>query len=1091
MSKKVLFWLLVVLLFPAMNAFSQVTTSSMSGTVTAEDGPVPDAYVVAIHDPSGTTYNTVTNAEGRFSISGMRVGGPYKVLVTNIAYSDYEEDGITLSLGENYVLQVNMDEGVALEDVIISARRSKFSNAKTGASTTISNDNITAIPTVNRSVSDIAKLSPYASGMSIGGGDGRSTNFTVDGANFNNNFGLSSDLPGGGNPISIDAIEEMQVVVAPFDVRQTNFIGGGINAITKSGTNEFKGTAYTYYTNQNLRGNKINGQDQGERDKESKTIYGLTLGGPIIKDKLFFFVNAEYEKQPQKVVNWRPSQDGVANTDKSISRTSVSDMQTVKDFLLNNYDYDPGSYENYPADEDNLKILARIDWNINDAHKLSLRYNHTKNTSWFPTNGNSTDVSPRLNNLDRISQYSMSFSNSLYSQDNLVNSFTLDLNSKFSDKVSNQLLATYTKIEDVRGSNSDPFPMVDIMAGKNPDGSQILEPYMSFGYELFTWNNGVHNNIFTLSDNLTWSLQDHRLMAGFRVEHQMADNSYMRSGTGFYRYSSLDDFLNKATPEAFALTYGYGGEENPAAEVKFNQYGIYVQDEWDVSDKFKLTYGTRADMIHYADNLVGNNAISALDFGGRRVDVGSWPKTAVQFSPRVGFIYDVNGDKTLKLRGGTGIFTGRLPLVFFTNMPTNSGMVQGSAALSTEYDSQGNVIGKDPRLDNLAGDIITDVPEMISRLGLPEDISPDQGELPREVAGIDPDFKMPQIWKSSLAVDYSVPADFPLSVTVEGTYTKSIKDVMLENYDLKGPEGWNRFNGPDDRYIYPEAADRTYNGIDAFILTNTSKGWGATANITVQAQPVEDLNLMMAYTYTESKEITGMPGSNAASAYGGLFTVNGPFLPDLERSQYVTPHKVIGSLDYRFDYANDHMSTRVGLFYNGYSPAGYSYIYSNDMNGDGWSNDLIYIPKGPGDINFVSQADEDAYFKFANQDKYLKKHKGEYADAFGARAPWVHRFDLHVEQEFKIKVGGSTNRLQLNADILNFGNMLNSSWGVTKNNFPSNSSRILHYEGMNSNNEPTFSFNELNGDYISKSFDYNYYYREAWQMQIGIKYLFN
>src|SRR5699024_3210526 len=256
----------------------------------------------------------------------------------------------------------------------------------------------------------------------------------------------------------------------------------------------------------------------------------------------------------QKVVNWRPSEDGVANTDKSISRTSVSDMESVKDFLLSNYDYDPGSFNNYPADEDNLKLLARIDWNINDNHKLNFRYNHTKNTSWFPTNGNSTDVSPRLSDLDRISRYSMAFSNSLYSQDNMVNSFTLELNSRFSNNLSNELTATYTKIEDTRGSNSDPFPMVDIMAGKESNGNQILEPYMTFGYELFTWNNGVHNNIFTLTDNLTWSLESHKIMAGFRVEHQMADNAYMRSGTGFYRYSSLDDFLNQAAPESFALT---------------------------------------------------------------------------------------------------------------------------------------------------------------------------------------------------------------------------------------------------------------------------------------------------------------------------------------------------------------------------------------------------------------------------------------------------------------------------------------------------------------------------------------------------------
>lgn len=424
-------------------------------------------------------------------------------------------------------------------------------------------------------------------------------------------------------------------------------------------------------------------------------------------------------------------------------------------------------------------------------------------------------------------------------------------------------------------------------------------------------------------------------------------------------------------------------------------------------------------------------------------------------------------------------------------MPTNAGMVQGSASINTEYGDDGEVLGKDPRLDRLEGKMITDVSEMISTLDLAEDISPDEGELPREIAGIDPDFKMPQVWKSTLAVDFSLPTEFPLSVTVEGTYNKSINDVMLKNYDLKEPSNWERFKGPDDRYIYPAKEDRTYNDIDAFVLSNTSKGWGATGNITVHASPLENLDLMMAYTYTENKEITGMPGSNAASAYGNLVTINGPFLPDVSRSQYVTPHKIIGSMNLHLPYANDKMSTKVGLFYTGNSANGYSYMYSNDMNGDSWSNDLIYIPKEPGDIKFVTQEDEDAYFKFAEQDKYLKKHKGEYASAYGVRAPWVHRFDLHLEQEFKVEVGNTSNKLQLSLDVLNIGNLLKDNWGVTKNNFPSNDGRILNYEGTDSNNVPTYSFNKTDDEYITKTFDYNYFYREAWQMQLGIRYQFN
>ncbi len=722
--------------------YSQVTNSGMNGTVTSGSGEaLPGATVVAVHEPSGTQYGAVTNDEGRFNLQGMRPGGPYTVNVSFVGYSTASYTDITLFLGESFNLNAQIKESAVevAEVTIIGSKPSKFSTTKTGATTNISNEQMNSMPTVNRSIADIAQISPYANGMGFAGGDGRSTNFTVDGANFNNNFGLSSSLPGGGNPISLDAIEEIQVVIAPFDVRQTNFIGGGINAITKSGTNKFKGSAYTYFTNENMRGNKIGDVDFGDRAEESRQIYGVTLGGPIIKNKLFFFVNGEYELRPGQVVTWRPSEDGVANTDQMLSRTSTSDMELVKQHLISNYGYDAGSYSDYPADESNRKLLARIDWNINDDNKLSVRYNYTKNQGWNPTNGNSNDAGFRNRSMDRISQYSMAFSNSIYSMDNIVNSFSVDLNSRISDKISNQFLTTYSKINDIRGSTSDKFPFIDIMNGVNADGSQILEPYMSAGYELFTWNNGVNNNIFNIIDNITFSLNNHKVTAGISFEYQMANNSYMRNGTGYYRYASIDDFLNQAAPRDFALTYGYDGELSPAAEVAFNQFGIYAQDEWNVNSDFKLTYGIRAGYLKYADNLIRNNAIYGLDFGGKNIDTGEWPDANIQFSPRVGFTWDVMGDQTLKLRGGTGIFTGRLPLVFFTNMPTNSGMVQGSYSAVTRYDADGNVTSDDPVLASLAGPMITDVDEMISTLGLPNTITPEDGVLPRDVNAIDPE----------------------------------------------------------------------------------------------------------------------------------------------------------------------------------------------------------------------------------------------------------------------------------------------------------------------------------------------------------------
>tara|TARA_R110002049_G_scaffold309132_1_gene517447 strand:+ start:2973 stop:6257 length:3285 start_codon:yes stop_codon:yes gene_type:complete len=1094
MKKISQFLLMSVALLCTTVMMAQVTSSSMSGRVTDAEGPVMGATVVATHTPSGSIYGAITNDQGRFNLPGMRVGGPYSVEVSYIGYGKNTTNNIMIRLGAAYIHDVVLsEENVSLDEVVISAKRTKFSAEKTGATTNISNEQMSTMPTINRSISDIARISPYANGMSIAGGDGRSTNFTVDGSNFNNNFGLSSSLPGGGNPISLDAIEEVQVVIAPFDVRQTNFIGGGINAITKSGTNTFKGSAYTYYNNQEMRGNRIGDTDFGARNEESTTTYGATFGGPIIKNKLFFFVNAESVVRPGQVVNWRPSEDGVANLDLSLSRTSIADMERVKQHLITNYGYNPGSYSDYPADETNKKLLARIDWNINTGNKLSVRYNYVKNQGWNATNGNSNNAGSRNRSMDRISQNSMAFSNSTYSMDNIVNSISFDLNSRISDKMSNQFLATYSKIQDARGTNSSPFPFIDIMNGLTPTGEQIDEPYMSAGYELFTWNNAVNNNTFTATNNLTYYLDNHKVTAGVSFEHQLANNSYMRNGTGYYRYASIDDFLNQAAPRDFALTYGYDGEENPNAEVAFSQLGFYVQDEWNINPDFKLSFGVRADYLKYKDNLIRNNSIYDLDFGGRNIDSGKWPDANVQFSPRVGFSWDVKGDQSMKLRGGTGIFSGRLPLVFFTNMPTNSGMVQGSYAATTTYNADGSVNTASPALADLAGPMITDVNEMIDRLNLPNTITPEDGVLPRDINGIASDFKMPQVWKTALAFDYEVPVSFPLSVTMEGIYTKNINGVMLKNYNLEQPDAtWERFSGPDDRYIYPDNSDITYNSTDAYVLSNTSKGWGAIGNITVNAQPIPDLRLMAAYTYTESQEISGMPGSNAGSAYSGLAAVNGPHLPELQRSQYVVPSKAIASASYRLPWSNNTLksATLINLFYSGYSPNGYSYTYTNDMNGDGITTDLIYIPSGRGDINFISPADEDAFFAFMEQDSYLKANKGKYAEANAARSPWVHSFDLRLAREYYINVGETKNTLQFTMDFINVGNMLNSEWGVEKNNNISNRGQILRYEGVDGSNVPSYSFVQVNGDYPVDTYDYNYFFGQTWKLQVGVKYSF-
>lgn len=1089
--------LCIMMLMIGISVSAQVTTSSISGIVLDEnEAPLVGAVVKAKHIPSGTVYGAKANLDGRFDMQGMRPGGPYTVEVSFIGYSTHVINDITLQLGETYDLTVNMQpSNYQLGEIVVSAVKTKFGANKTGASTNISMSQISSMPTVNRSIADVTRLSPYAgSGMGFAGSDGRSTNFTVDGANFNNNFGLSDKLPGGGTPISLEAIEEMQVVIAPFDLRQTNFVGGGVNAVTKSGTNTFKGSAYTYQYNEDMRGNRVAGEELGNRGVDRKHVYGATLGGPIIKDKLFFFGNFEYQKIPTTATEWRASADGVANASNYISRTTLSDLATVSDYVKKKYGYDTGSWTDFPADESNIKFLARVDWNIATNHKLALRYNYTKNQYWNAPNGNSTDANYRNKSYDRMSQMSMSFANSMYSMDNIVHSFSADWNARFGQNISNQLLVTYTSLKDMRGSKSEIFPFIDILNGYDAaTGVQDLDPYMSLGYELFTFNNGVNNNILTINDNFVYNLGAHKLMAGLSFEHQMANNSYMRNGTGYYRYRSLEDFLNQAEPESIAFTIGYNGQTDPSAKVRFNQYGLYLQDEWNATKNFKMNYGIRFDVLAFNDDdVMTNGEILAVDYGGRHIDTGAWPGTRLNINPRVGFNWDIIGDKSLVLRGGTGLFTGRLPLVFFTNMPTNSGMVQNAVkGISTTYNPDGTIKSKSPELAKFTGNMVTTVQEMAELIGAQTTIRPGEGAFQSAPCGIDENFKMPQVWKSSIALDYQLPVSFPLSITGEFMYTKNINAVMLDNYNIKPSDGWERFNGSDNRLIYPD--DFTYhkNIQTACVLTNTHKGYGYIANITLKAQPIEELRLMAAYTRTESKEISGMPGSDAKSAWSGLYTINGPNFATVQRSMYVVPDRVIASVSYDL-----HKTTHFNLFYTCYSPGGYSFIYANDMNGDGNPTDLMYIPKDANDIIFAGTPEQQAkdaadFWAFVEQDKYLSSHKGEYAEAYSATAPLVHRFDFRFTQDIKFKIGSTSHKIELSFDFMNIGNLFNSKWGVAKNMSACNNGAILKYAGQNKDGYPTFNLNrDKAGNAPTKTWEYNRASSQCWQIQFGARYTF-
>ena len=1091
MQKRIGF-LMSIMLFFATAMMAQITTSSMNGKIVDENNEaVIGATVQVVHEPSGTRYSAVSNIDGRFTIQGMRTGGPYSVTITYIGYKDITYKNITLQLGEPYMLNANLSEDVnQLGEVVVTGTKSKFNAEKTGASTNINSAQITNLPTVSRNITDVTRLSPYGgNGMSFAGADGRTANFTVDGANFNNNFGLSDKLPGGGNPISIDAIEELQVVISPYDVRQTNFIGGGVNAITKSGTNTFRGSAYIYHKNENMQGDAVYRQQiSGARDKSQTTTYGFTLGGPIIKNKLFFFANGEMIKIPTIVNRWRGSENGVADPNNYVSRTKNSDLEAVSNYMRSKYGYETGSWTSFPADESNYKLMARLDWNITDNHRLALRYNYTKNNVWNAPNATSMDGGTRMSGA-RMSQYSMSFANTMYSMENLVHSWTLDLNSRLGDNLSNQFLATISKLDDVRGSNSSEFPHIDILKDDNN--------YMALGYELFTWNNAVHNTIWNIKDDVTYYMGNHKIMAGVTFEHQMADNQYMRNGTGYYRYNwedgmSVDQLFNQ-TPEVFCLTYGYDGESKPAARVQFNRPGIYGQDEWNVNDKFKLTYGLRIDGLFFNNgDLLTNNAIKALDYFDkngdvRHIDTGKWPANSITFSPRVGFTWDVLGDKTLKVRGGSGLFSGRLPLVFFTNMPTNGGLVQYQAQINAKSAQKMGF-----SMNEFAGGPMTNINDMLTKLqglGYPTTVTSDMGTVPSSISAVDPDFKMPQVWKSSIAVDYAIPVNFPMTITAEGIFNKTINGVSISDWSILPVGGFARFNGVDNRPIYPSSF-RT--GTKAFVLENTSKGYGWSANVTLTAQPSEYLSFMAAYTHTVSKEITGMPGSAAESAFTYVPTSEGPNNIKLHNSQYVTPDRFVASAT-AHDKSGNHYSLIYETWRGGYN---YSYMMTNDMNGDGYNYDAVYIPTNEQVVNnefrFKTTDDRDRFMDYVHANDYMKNHQGEYAEPYSVYSPWVHRIDLSYKHDFRFKVGETKHTLQLSCDIKNVLNLFNSSWGVAKwlNPEIGSEARILKYEGVDRDGYATFSTpSVINGQ--TKTWTPNYNLGQCWYASIGIKYIFN
>ncbi|MDY0098589.1 MAG: carboxypeptidase regulatory-like domain-containing protein [Bacteroidales bacterium] len=1011
----VLFWMLI----PVMVFGQGATTASLGGKITDTDGnPLPGASIVAVHNPSGTQYATIADNAGNYRIQNMRVGGPYTVSISFIGYTTRNYTEIILRLGETYAQDGQLAESTtALEEVVVSAgiRNSILSSERAGTQTNVSSRDLANLPTIDRSITDFAKYTPQAQGTSFSGRDGRFNTITVDGAAFNNNFGLSSNpLPGGeAQPISLDAIEEISVNLAPYDVRMSQFTGASINAVTRSGDNEFKASVYTYLRPKTFTGNTVDGNEvAGARDRSLQN-YGARVGGPIIKDKLFFFLSGEYEKESIPGVSWRPSTDGAANPDLMIARTLESDMVRMRDFLLETYNYDPGKYNDFdPFQNLNTKFLARIDWNISKNHKFTIRYNDVVGTSDQQTNANSGPPN-NTRYSGRISKQSLAFSNAFYGFKNTVRSLTGELNSSFGSKISNKFLASYTFIQDTRTSNSDLFPFVDIYK----DGDQ----YMSFGYELFSYNNDVQNKTLSITDNLTVNLNRHTLTAGASFDRLFFLNSYIREGTSYYRYASMDDFIGGLDPIGFGVTYGYNGEDAPGATGTFGFAAVYAQDEWQIIPRFKLTYGLRLEMPLYFDEMDDNPAISELTFlNGAKVDVSSWPKSQVVMSPRLGFNWDVKGDRSLQVRGGTGVFTGLLPFVWFTNQPTNSGLIQVPE------------IGWGPGNTNLSGlEFHPDYKEFIA--SRPDLFPQSPGNLPNNasLAHVSKDFKFPQIWRSNIGVDVELP--WGMIFTGEAMFSKDINAVKQINLNLADPTGI--MQGTDSRPYW--TTSKVISSIsNAMELTNTNKGYqySFTAQLTKNFR--NGLAGMFAYTYTMAKDITSNPGSAAYSAYSSNTSRGSLNNPELSYSGFATPHKLVGNVSYRIEYAN-HFATTFSMVYQGFQTGRLTYTYYNDVNGDGISSDIMYIPINRYELEFADYKgmtaveQRDAFWNYVNNNDYLKSRMGKYAERFGDLEPWLHRFDAKILQDIYSNFGTSRKyTLQVSIDLLNAGNLINDKWGT-------------------------------------------------------------
>jgi len=1049
--KKFLLSTLVVILI-AFNLNAQVTTSSLTGTVSNSQESLIGATIKATHQPTGTVYGASTNADGRFTISNMRVGGPYKIDVSYIGFQSLTFNEIYLKLGEAFILNMKLTEtGRQLDEVVIVASRSEILNSKrTGAATNIGREQIQTLPTINRSLQDFTRLTPQAGGNSnsFGGVNNRFNNITIDGEVNNDVFGLSSSGTPGGQastqPISLDAIQEIQVVLAPYDVSQGNFTGAGVNAITRSGTNTFEGSAYFFGRNESTTGKNVLTGARSANFTDNQ--YGFRIGGPLVQNKLFFFMNAEIGRRVAPLSN---------NAGETGAAISLATAKQIADVTNSRYGYDVGSFTSQDIARENDKFFAKLDWNINDKNQLTARYNY---------------IDAFDDNITRSGTF-FNFGNNAYKFRNKQNVGIVELRTKINNKLSNNLILGYTRIRDKRDTEGNLFPSVTI---NNIDG--ISSNSAEFGSQRSSVANQLDQDILEITDNLKISIGKHNLTLGTHNEFFSFRNLFINNLNGRWTFNNLNDYLNNAAPRQVQATVSrITGNPSPAAEFDAAQLGFYAQDEFEAAKGLRLTLGLRMDLPIFGDKPLKNPLIET-SFPGYRTD--RTPSTKPLLAPRLGFNYDVFGDRTLQFRGGTGIFTGRVPFVWLSNQYGNSGMLFKTVDVLGTANPALRFIA-DPNNQAAAG----------------------AGSNRAEVNLVSEDFKIPQVFRTNLASDFKLP--YGIIATLEGIYTKTINNVVYSDINLV-PNSGSRLNpllsgGADARLTYGAKVDNP-NFTNVVLLDNSNKGH--TYSLTAQLQKTfnSGLSAMIAYTNTEAKSVNDGSSSTALSNWEFVQQVNNPNNPNLATSNFQTRHRVIGSLGYNISYGKSKLfNTGVALFYTGISGQPFTYLYNGDLNGDGrFSNDLLFVPSTQADIKLLplnasgsnpaltTAQQWTTLDAFIENDPYLRTKRGQYTDRNGAEVPFQHSFDLRISQDFGGVIKGTKNKIQFTFDVFNVGNLINKDWG--KSYFVTNQALTLVNYVPNANPANagfTFRAPSTGVGYQTSPFS------SAWSGQFGVRYIFN